>query len=116
MTWRNRVRDEVQAIIIDWWEAGDDHREITQDEIIKLACDIADALPSPDERNGYAIVPTEATTAQVISALETSLKIMTENGVDGLSPFQDYPNPAETTRRVYREMVKTASAKPFVDR
>ncbi len=66
----------------------------------------AEAIMEDLDRAGYVIVPKEATNAQVISGLETSLKIMTEAGVDALSPFKDYPAPTEITRRVYREMVK----------
>lgn len=33
---------------------------------------------------------------------------MKEHGVDGLSPFAQYPSPTETTRRVYRAMVRAA--------
>jgi hypothetical protein len=62
------------------------------------------------EAAGLVIAPREATHSQLVSGLETSLKIMAENGVNGLSPFKDYPNPTEITRRVYREMVAAACA------
>lgn len=47
--WRERVRDDVQATLIDWWEAMEDNHEITQDDLIKLACKIAESIPPPDD-------------------------------------------------------------------
>lgn len=59
------------------------------------------------KERGYVIVPKEPTDQMTASALEESLRIMKEHGVDGLSPFKDYPSPIETTRRVYRVMINT---------
>jgi hypothetical protein len=53
-------------------------------------------------------IPTEATDQMVIAGLEEALAIMKEHGVDGLSPFSEYPSPIETTRRVYGAMVRAA--------
>lgn len=52
--------------------------------------------------------PSEATDKMVARGLEESLAIMKEHGVDGLSPFSDYPSPSETIRRVYRAMIAAA--------
>lgn len=54
---------------------------------------------------GFAIVPKEPTNAQIIAALEFALAWMSQNGVDGLSPFKDYPPPGETAKGMYRAML-----------
>lgn len=53
-------------------------------------------------------VPTEPTNEMVAAALKVSLEIMKEHGVTGLSPFEDYPNPVETTRRMLRAAIDAA--------
>jgi hypothetical protein len=58
---------------------------------------------------GFAIVPKEPTTAMICGALEASLEIMAENGVNALSPFGDYPPPGEVTKRCYRAMIKSVA-------
>lgn len=57
------------------------------------------------EAEGLVIVPKEPTDRQVAAALEWALDWMKQHGVDGLSPFKDYPPVAETTRGMYRAMV-----------
>jgi hypothetical protein len=64
---------------------------------------------------GYAFVPEEPTNQQVIAALEWALSWMTENGVDGLSPFSDYPPVGQTTKVMYRAMIGAAVAPPSTD-
>lgn len=58
------------------------------------------ALPA-----GYTIVPVEPTNEMICAALQASLDLMKEAGVDGLSPFTDYPAPGEVTKRCYRAMI-----------
>lgn len=48
------------------------------------------------------------TDAQIIAALEWSLEWMRKHGVDGLSPFKDYPPVKETIRGMYQVMVAAA--------
>jgi hypothetical protein len=50
-------------------------------------------------------VPAEPTDAMVIAAMEWALDWMKQNGVDGLSPFKDYPPVTETTQGMYRAMI-----------
>lgn len=45
-----------------------------------------------------------ASEEQVAAGLREALDVMAENGVDGLSPFSEYPSPSETIRRVYAAM------------
>jgi hypothetical protein len=62
---------------------------------------------------GFVIVPKEPTNAMICAALEASLDIMAETGVNALSPFKDYPPPGEVTKRCYRAMVaKSKGAMP----
>lgn len=56
---------------------------------------------------GFAIVPKEPTAEILEAGLQSSLDFMKESGVDGLSPFKDYPSPAETVKRAYRAMIAT---------
>jgi len=58
MIWRERVREEVEAVLETWKH---DLQGLTPDGIKAVAADIADSIPSPDERNGYLIVPMTAT-------------------------------------------------------
>jgi hypothetical protein len=58
------------------------------------------------------IVPVEPTGYMLAAGLRESLAIMKEHGVDGLSPFKDYPSPTEVTRRVYKAMIDAA---PFAE-
>lgn len=60
MIWRERVRLEVLKVL----ESHDVFGRKDQ-----IARDIADALPSPDERNGYVVVPSEPTKEMYDAAL-----------------------------------------------
>lgn len=51
------------------------------------------------------LVPVEPTDEMIAAALKESLEIMKEHGVTGLSPFEDYPDPVETTRRMLRAAI-----------
>lgn len=68
----------------------------------QIAVDIADCIPSPDERNGYVIVPQEPTDAMV------------EAGLAVTAAWHDLPGSAMTVnrekmRRRYRAMIDAAS-------
>ena len=58
----------------------------------------------PDE----AVVPREPSNEMLLAGLERGLAWMEEHGVDGLSPWQDYPKPTETMRVIVRAMLATA--------
>ena len=54
MLWRERVRREVAAMLAEY----DAHAQILGIKHIRAVADIiADGLPSPDERNGFVVVP-----------------------------------------------------------
>jgi hypothetical protein len=57
MIWRERVQKEVHKIIEDWWP----DRDVTGGDLADLAQMIAENLPSPDQRNGFVIVPVTPT-------------------------------------------------------
>ena len=68
-------------------------------------CDISGVLRELDKA-GFVIVPKEPSDSMLAAALQSSLDMMKECGVDGLSPFEDYPSPAELTKRAYRAMIR----------
>lgn len=57
MIWRERIKQEVRQVF------ADHHLSIAWE----LVDAIADAMPSPDERNGFAIVPIEPTEAMLLA-------------------------------------------------
>lgn len=57
-------------------------------------------------------VPASITDEQVAAALKSSLDFMAECGVNSLSPFDEYPSPAETIRRAYAAMTAGAPTVP----
>lgn len=58
------------------------------------------------------VVPKEPTALMLAEGLRESIAVMKEHGVDGLSPFKDYPSPTEVTRRVYKAMIQAAPKTP----
>ncbi len=83
--------------------------------LLDQATDVIVAYTEPTNRlikalaeAGYAVVPRDATDAALSAGLQASLDMMREHGVDGLSPFADYPPPIEVCRRVYRAMLEAA--------
>jgi hypothetical protein len=59
-------------------------------------------------RLGLKVVPAEPSPLMLAAGLQESIRIMEEYGVDGLSPFKEYPSPKEVTRRVYKAMIAAA--------
>lgn len=51
------------------------------------------------------IASIEVDDAMVGAGINEALAIMREHGVDGLSPFEAYPSPAETTSRVLKAVL-----------
>lgn len=66
-----------------------------------------DEMFPPDEPQDAV----EVTDEMLAAGLEEALKVMDENGVDGLSPFTDYPSPSETMRRVFIAMSKAGAGR-----
>jgi hypothetical protein len=58
-SWRNRIRREVLAVLKE-------HDVFSTME--QVADDIADAMPSPDERNGFVTIPRAQHEAYVAAA------------------------------------------------
>lgn len=48
----------------------------------------------------------EPSNGMIANGLEESLNIMSEYGVDDLTPFTDYPRPGVVTSRCFKAMVK----------
>lgn len=69
----------------------------------------AEAALSALAAEGFVVVPKEPSIAQHIAAMEFALGHMKAYGVDGLSPFKDYPPLRETTAGMYRAMISAAS-------
>jgi len=71
MSWRDRVRQEILAVLKE-------HDVFNTME--QVADDIADAMPSPDERNGFIIIPSArhealmAAAKELISATEYTVR------------------------------------------
>lgn len=54
---------------------------------------------------GWVAVPVEPTNAMIFSALEWGLQHMKAHGVDGLSPWQDFPPPGATAVGMFTAML-----------
>lgn len=65
--------------------------------------------------NGLAVVPREPTNEMLIASHEAALAWMKQHGVDGLSPFKDYPSPTATTRVCYIAMIDAATKQAAAD-
>jgi hypothetical protein len=53
-------------------------------------------------------VPDDASSEMIEAGLMASLEYMKENGVDGLSPFSEYPSSLEAIRRMWKAMLAAA--------
>jgi len=106
--------EEVLKAETERWE-NDDRTSYPDSEVLNSLYRIAAALtrsPSVERvQDGWKLVPVEPTPGMLAAALQASLGIMNENGINGLSPFKDYPSPTETTRRAYIAML-SASPQP----
>jgi len=69
---------------------------------------LTEAVLSALAAEGFVVVPKEPSIAQHIAAMEFALGHMKAYGVDGLSPFKDYPPLRETTAGMYRAMLQAA--------
>lgn len=58
------------------------------------------------EAQGLAVVPVEATDAQILASLESSMKIMNREGVTELMPDDLTVSPSMVSRSAYRAMIE----------
>lgn len=61
MLWRERIAEVTFSIMREYLPQDDD-------DLKDLARHIAECVPSPDERNGFAVVPAESTEAMMAAA------------------------------------------------
>jgi hypothetical protein len=61
MNWRARLVEEMMPILM--------HHFYPESGLEEIAREIAEALPSPDERNGYAIVPINPTEEMITAGM-----------------------------------------------
>jgi hypothetical protein len=88
----SEMAERVADVLLNWG-CG------TSDECEHIASGILATIREPTDR-------------QVMAALAWALDWMKENGVDHLSPYEDFPNVGETTRGMWRAMVDAAGFEP----